>query len=91
MTDFNPLAGAILGSAQAQQIAGTEKQRQVRRAQTLRKNAADREDGFEHQVESAQEIHPVDDGVHDKNNSKRQPRKRDDDPNDPPPRIDVTA
>jgi hypothetical protein len=91
MTDFNPLAGAILGSAQTQQIAGIEKQRQIRRAQTLRKNAADREDEFEHQVESAEEIHPVDDGGDDNSNSKRQRSKRDDDLNDPPPRIDVTA
>jgi hypothetical protein len=91
MTDFNPLAGAILGSAQAQQIAGTEKQRQVRRAQILRKNVADREDEFEHQVESADEIHPIDDGGHDKNPSKRQPPKHDDGQDDPPSRIDVTA
>jgi len=47
MTDFNPLAGAILGSAQAQQAMGTEKQRQVRRAQVASKNAASSGDRFE--------------------------------------------
>ena len=47
MTDFNPLAGAILGSTQAQNILGGEKQRQVRRAQNLRKDFAVREDHFE--------------------------------------------
>jgi hypothetical protein len=59
MTDFNPLAGSILGSAQAQQQMDVQKQRQVRRVQALRKNAAAEGDRFEHQVESPEELAPV--------------------------------
>lgn len=62
MTDFNPLAGAVLGSAQAQRQIDAEKQRQLRRAQAVRKNVAAQEDGYEHQVESSEELHAVDDG-----------------------------
>jgi hypothetical protein len=92
MTDFNPLAGAILGSSQAQQIADLQKQRQVRRAQTLRKNAAAPDEQLDHQVESAEEIAPLHDAPneHPDQQSKRDPRhpkpKADDKPH-----IDVKA
>ena len=91
MTEFNPFAGAILGSTQAQSVAGTERQRQLRRSQALRKDVATREDTFEHQVESAEELHPVDDGSHnpsDPNNKRRRQPRPDDDHQ---PQIDVKA
>ena len=90
MTDFNPLAGAILGSAQAQHQVDVEKQRQLRRAQALRKNVAARDDELEHQVESAEEIQPVDNDEHpDSRQRKHDPRHSDKD--DDRPHLDVKA
>ena len=90
MTEFNPFAGAILGSSQAQAIAGTERQRQLRRAEALRKDIAAREDAFEHQVESAEELHPINDGDPNHSNSQQkrgQQQRRDEDK----PQIDLKA
>ncbi|HXE52926.1 MAG TPA: hypothetical protein VN541_07930 [Tepidisphaeraceae bacterium] len=90
MTDFNPLAGAILGSAQAQHLVDVEKQQQVRRAQALRKNVAAQDDQLEHQVESAEEIRPVDNDEHpDSQQRKQDPRRSPKD--DERPRLDVKA
>lgn len=76
MTDFNPLAGAILGSAQVQQQSDLQKQRQLRRAQILRKNSAAEADQLDHQVESPEQSAPVDDGPgeHPERQKKRDPR-----------------
>jgi hypothetical protein len=91
MTDFNPLAGSILGSAQAQSILGTEKQRQLRRAQALRKDVAAPEDRYEHQVESAEELHPIDDGDSNQSNPHGKRRQPSRDQKDTPPGIDIEA
>ena len=92
MTDFNPLAGAILGSAQVQQQIDLQKQRQLRRAQALRKNVAAQSDRLDHQVESPEEAAPIYD------NSDEQPHQKSKrDPRHPPakddgnPHIDVRA
>ena len=90
MTEFNPFAGAILGSSQAQSIAGTERQRQLRRAQALRKDVATREDTFEHQVESAEELHPIHDGDPNRSNSQDKRRQRQQN-HDDKPQIDLKA
>jgi hypothetical protein len=92
MTDFNPLAGAILGSAQIQQLSDLQKQRQLRRAQALRKNVAARADELDHQVESPEEPAPIHDAPdeHPQRQAKRDPRH----PNakeDGKPHIDVKA
>lgn len=92
MTDFNPLAGAILGSAQVQQQSDLQKQRQLRRAQTLRKNVAAQADQLDHQVESPEEPAPTDDGPSDhpgrqKKRDPRNPANQDDDR----PHIDLKA
>ena len=91
MTEFNPFAGAILGSTQAQSIAGNERQRQLRRTQALRKDVAAREDTFEHQVESAEELHPVDDGDPNRSSSQNKRGRQQPDTDDEKPQIDVTA
>jgi hypothetical protein len=91
MTDFNPLAGAILGSAQAQQLVANEKQRQLRRAQALRKNVASGGDHSEHEVESTEELHPVDDGDKGKDGSKENRREHRGDQEKTQPHIDVKA
>ena len=91
MTDFNPLAGTLLGSAQAQNQVDVEKQRQLRRQQAIRKNVAAREDGYEHQVESSEELHPVDDGEQGQNQKRHDARRDRKDSPDEKPRIDVKA
>lgn len=92
MTDFNPLAGAILGSAQIQQQSDLQKQRQLRRAQALRKNVAAQADRLDHQVESPEEAAPIHDAPdeHPQRQSKRDPRHS---PakDDGKPHIDVKA
>jgi hypothetical protein len=92
MTDFNPLAGAILGSSQAQQLSDLQKERQLRRAQTLRKNIAVRDDQLEHQVESGEEISSIHDAPDEhaqqqSNRDPRPPKPKD----DGKPHIDVKA
>jgi len=92
MTDFNPLAGSILGSTQAQQQIDVEKQRQVRRAQALSKNVAARDDQLQHQVESSDEVTPVHDEQREGGSSpdkRRRPRTRGKE--DERPHIDVKA
>jgi len=90
MTDFNPLAGSILGSTQAQHQVDIEKQRQARRAQAIQKNIAARDDEMEHQVESSEQLPPVGDEPEDRHQSK-QGRQHKPDEEDKPPHIDVTA
>jgi hypothetical protein len=92
MTDFNPLAGSILGSTQAQHQVDIEKQRQARRAQTVSKNVAARDDELEHQVESSEELPPVGDEPDDqRQRDQRQKQKPDPDKDDGHPHIDLTA
>jgi hypothetical protein len=62
MTQFNPLAGAILQTPMAQQVQAADKNAQLRRNQALEENSALEDDEMEHQVESSQEVTPVDDG-----------------------------
>ncbi|HEY2584325.1 MAG TPA: hypothetical protein VGI81_01020 [Tepidisphaeraceae bacterium] len=93
MTDFNPLAGSILGSAQAQQQIDVQKQRQVRRAQVLRRNTAADGDRFEHQVESAEEVPPPGDSPdqHPPQDRKRDRRSRRNQDDEDRPHIDLKA
>ena len=92
MTDFNPLAGSILGSTQAQHQVDIEKQRQARRAQAVSKNVAARDDELEHQVESSEELPPVGDDHNEHRQQGRQDKhKPDSDEEDGRPHIDLTA
>ena len=60
MSYINPLAGSILGSAQSQRVQAEQKDRQVRRAQDLEKDAALQDEQLEHQVESSEALTGVD-------------------------------
>lgn len=92
MTEFNPLAGSILGSAAAQHTVDVEKQRQVRREQALRKNVALQDDQLEHQVESSDQVASVDDEEHQPSQERRQnPKRNRRSTDDGPPHIDVKA
>lgn len=59
MTVFNPLSGSIAASVAAQRVLEVEKDRQLRRAQTLSKNVAAEDDRLEHQVESTEAVTPA--------------------------------
>jgi DNA repair ATPase RecN len=92
MTFINPLAPALLPSAQAQQQAAADKARQIRKAQTAARNIAAEADRLEHQVESAEELTPV----HDEDNPSkreqgRQPKRDGQGKADDEPHIDVKA
>ena len=92
MTDFNPLAGSILGSTQAQHQIDVEKQRQVRRAQALSKNVAARNEQLEHQVESSDEVTPAhDEPDQDRKDPDQRRRPRTPGKDDNRPHIDVKA
>ena len=91
MTDFNPLAGSILGSTQAQHQVEIEKQRQVRRAQALRRDIAARDDEMEHQVESSEELPPVGDKPEERHQGGQQSPGKGDANEDESPHIDLKA
>ena len=92
MTEFNPVAGSILGSAAAQHEVDVEKQRQVRRAQALRKNIALQDDQLEHPVESSEQIAPVSDEEHQSGQDRQQdPKHNRRSPDDESPHIDLKA
>jgi hypothetical protein len=94
MTEINPLAGAIMGSAQAQHQAAVQKQRQVRRSQTQRKNLTADDDQLEHQVESSEEVTPIHDEGNqhpDKQGEHSRQNSPDEDENAPPSHLDVKA
>ena len=91
MTDFNPLVGALLGSAQAQQI-NASKQRQIRRNQNVRKNIAAGDEPTDHQVESTEEIAAIHDGDQKQSPDRRKRQKQTPEDSDQgTPHIDVTA
>ena len=92
MTDFNPLAGAILGSAQVQRTIEADKQRQLRRAQALQRNVATRDDQNEHEVESSQALHAIDDDGQKQPQQQRRDRDRSSPgKDDGKPHIDLRA
>jgi len=92
MTEINPLAGSILGSAQAQYQVSLAKQRQLSRSQDLRKNVAAEDDDGEPQVESTEDIIAIHDKERDHSQGRQQhPRKPPDDQSDDEPHLDLTA
>jgi hypothetical protein len=74
MTEFNPLAGAILSSTVVQKQSGDAKQQQIRRSQLVRSNSGLPTDVFEPHVESSDELHATDDRQK-KGSGQRDPRR----------------
>ena len=97
MSQINPFTGAIIQGMQVPPRNSAEKDRQIRRVQNLSKNSALQGDQLEHQVESADAPHAVNDGQeHTYNPQRRSPRPQR--PNSQgnkedgeTPRVDVTA
>ena len=71
MSQINALTGAIAQGTQIKQTQSASRDRQIRRTQNLGKNSALTGDELEHQVESSDALH----GINDRNDS-YQPQKR---------------
>jgi hypothetical protein len=92
MSQINPFTGSILQSTQAQRQQAAERDRQVRRANEQARNSALTQDTTEHQVESSEELHSVqDEQRHERRfkRSKHKPKAKAAD--DEKPRLDLTA
>ena len=94
MEIVNQIAGSLAQSASVTRQQSTDKSRQIRRAQALRKDVAAQADTFEHQVESSEELN----AIHDEQTQRDPKRKRRQSaapkpptPNGDPPGIDLTA
>ena len=97
MTFINPISGAALPAAQAQERAAADKVRQVRQQQVDRRVvAASAADRFDHVVENAEAVSGArDEGSRDgrrppprrRRPAKDTPQEHDGEP--PPPHIDV--
>ena len=90
MEIVNPLAGSLAQSAAVTRQQSTDKSRQIRQAQALRKDVAAAPDSFEHQVESSEELNPI----HDERRESRQqgkPKNPQQTEGEDPPHIDVVA
>lgn len=74
MSQINPFVGVAMGGMAAQQQIRVEKDRQLRKAQTVQKDIAAEDDQLEHQVESSEELRPEEDGG---GQGGRQPPRRD--------------
>jgi hypothetical protein len=97
MSQINPFTGAIIQGMQVPPRQGAEKDRQLRRVQNLSRNSALQGDQLEHQVESADAPHAVNDGQEHTYNPQRrsarpqQANSQDKDEDGKTPRVDVTA
>src|SRR4051794_27809499 len=98
MSQINPFTGSILQAPQVQRQQSAEKDRQVRRSQDLAKNSALPGDQFEHQVESSEELTPIQGDQKQQREFKRQQSKKDDEQraaddkaDGEEPHIDLTA
>jgi hypothetical protein len=59
MSQLNPLTGSILQTPQVQRQQSTDRDRQARRTAEQTKNAALADDKLDHQVESSEELTPI--------------------------------
>ena len=92
MTEFNPLAGAILSSAYTQRQLALDKGRNRRRAQVLEKDAAASEDRLEHQVESSDALPSIEEHLPKRDGQQEHDDAPQGDPaDDNPPHIDITG
>jgi hypothetical protein len=93
LMDFiNPVAGSLLQSTAVQRQQSADKQRQVRRAQALQRDVAAQDDQLEHQVESSEELPPVNDEHPEHEQQKKKKRGTDQAGDDEDqPHLDLTA
>ena len=75
MTQINPFIGSAIQATGVQRAQSAEKDRQLRRAADLEKNAGLAGDRFEHAVESSEALQPVHDEQKNDPKKKRQQHK----------------
>ena len=94
MSQIDPFLGSILQAPYVQQQVATDKDRQVRRTSDLEKDAALEEDQLEHQVESSEEVTPINEQQkqnRDFRRSKHEHTEESDDQTGEEPHLDLTA
>ncbi|HWP40368.1 MAG TPA: hypothetical protein VNL70_05535 [Tepidisphaeraceae bacterium] len=94
MSQINPFTGSILQAPHVQRQQAADKDRQVRKAHDQAKNAALADDRLEHQVESAEELQPIQRDDRRERHFKRSTHKHPplvDEEDGQPPHIDLTA
>jgi hypothetical protein len=93
MTQFNPIFGAALPGAIAQQQLAAQKTQHIRRQQAAARNIAATGDRLEHAVENVDIISAVsDDKPRDQKPPNKQKKRRPQSlPADEPPHVDVKA
>jgi hypothetical protein len=85
---INPFSGYIAAGSQVERANASDKSRQIRRAQALSKNIAQRDDEMEHQVESADTVSPA--SGQDQRQGGQQ-EQRDEKKDDETPHVDIKA
>jgi hypothetical protein len=92
MSQINPFTGSILQSTQVQRQQATDKDRQVRRAQDQTRDSSLAQDTVEHQVESSEELGPIQKEQRHERRFKRPTHKGQPEPEDnQDPHLDLTA
>ena len=94
MSSINPFSGYVAQGSQVERAQSADKVRAVRRAQTIEKNIAARDDQLEHQVENSDAVSPAHDQPRRQDGKPRQRRPDpapDQSEDGDPPRLDVTA
>jgi len=91
---INPFSGYLAQGAQLDRLQAADKTRQAKRANALSKNIAARDDEMEHQVESTEQISPVNDQGAGQQHGGQTGKKKNgqtEDPKDAPPHLDITG
>ena len=94
MSQINPLTGSVVQAPQVQRDQATEKSRQMRQAQELRRGGQTEEDQYEPHVASPEELDPASDHREESQpRPKSKPRHKDQSPDeqDASGGLDLTA
>jgi len=98
MTYINPISGTAMAAAAQQELSSAERSRQLKKQEAARRISVADAVHFEHAVEHAEEVSPVQDDPRRRQNHRRQPPHRhpvkegESGPSDEePPHIDVTG
>jgi hypothetical protein len=93
MSQINPFIGSAIQATGVQRAQSAEKDRQLRRAADLQKNAGLSGDRFEHAVESSEALQPIHDEQKNDPKKKRPQHKpqKPEDPDEPESHLDLTA
>ncbi|QOV91864.1 hypothetical protein [Humisphaera borealis] len=92
MTYINPISGTAMAGAAQQEQLSADKTRQLRRQQQVKRNVAAASDHFEHSVENAEEVSPVQEDKRRQQQGGTGSRKKQRKPDEGDlPHIDTTA